>query len=153
MFLEYKPNSEYFFPIFADNLFCGLSPKSLAALSRIKQTKLFPKGSYFFSRGDLPCCIYLLREGRAKLFLNNKSKNIHIARTIEPDEIFGLTEAISKLPYETSVGTVTACVCESIDRDNFIRFLQAEPEVCFRLARTLGANLHKSYELFFSSIN
>ena len=149
MLLEYKAKSEYFFPLLADQLFCDLTPKSLKSFDKIKQTKRFEKGICFFSRGDMPHFIYLLREGEAELLLNDELKNINIARLIEPNEIFGLTEAIVNLAYETDAKTITSCVCECIGRDDFIHFLEGEPKVCFRLLQLLGLNLQKSYQRFF----
>jgi len=151
MSLEYRVKFEYFFPLFADNLFCDLTPKSLKSLDTIKHTKRFQKGTSFFSRGDMPNFIFLLREGKAQLLSNNELKDINIVRSIEPNEIFGLTEMILNLPYETGAQTITPCICECIGREDFIRFLQDKPEVCFRLTRLLALNLQKSYR--FSSIN
>jgi CRP-like cAMP-binding protein len=151
MSLEYKVKSDYFFPLFADNLFCDLTPDSLKSLDKIKQTKRFQKGDCFFSEGDMPNFIYLLREGKAQLLLNDKLKDINTARLIEPDEIFGLTETIVNQPFETGAKTITSCVCECIGREDFIRFLQDEPEVSFRLTHLLALNLQKSYR--FSSTN
>ena len=149
MFLKYQVKSEYFFPLLADNLFCDLMAKSLKSLDKIKQTKRFKKGVCFFSRGDMPHFIYMLREGEAELLLNDELKNINIARLIEPNEIFGLTEAIVNLPYETDAETIKSCICECIGREDFIHFLEGEPEVCFRLVQLLGLNLQKSYQRFF----
>jgi CRP-like cAMP-binding protein len=96
----------------------------------------------------MPCCIYLLVKGKVQLLLNGKD----VIQFIEPDEIFGLTEAIANLPYEMNAETSSTCLCECIGREEFIRFLQTEPEVCFRLVQMLGLNLQKSYQLFISSI-
>lgn len=153
MLLEYKVESEYLFPLLTDNLFCDLTPKSRKSLDKIKQTKRFEKGVCFFSRGEMPCCVYLMREGIGQLLLNNAVKDIKIARLIFPNEIFGLTEAIAELPYETKAEALTTCVCECIGQSDFISFLCDEPEVCFRLARQLGSHLQKRHELFVSSIN
>ena len=147
MSLEHKSKSAYFFPLLADDLFCDLTPGSLASLDRIKQTKRFAKNTCFFARDDTPRRIYLLRRGKAQLLLNEDSKNISFGRLIEPNEIFGLTETIANLPYETEAKTITACTCECIGRRDFIRFLKDEPEICFRLVRLLGTNLQKSFSL------
>ncbi len=145
---EIKAKSGYFFLLSVNRLFGDLTRKSRKSLADIKQTKLFPKGARLFAAGDMPCCIYLLVKGKAQLFPDDKN----IAQFIEPDEIFGLTEAIANLPYEANAETLTPCLCECIGREEFISFLQTEPKVCFRLAQILGLNLQKSYQLFFSSI-
>lgn len=152
MFLEYKAQSEYFLPLLADDLFRDLSQESLESLNKIKETKQFRKGFSFFSGGEMPRRIYLLREGKAQIFLNDRSKDIQIERLIEPNEIFGLIETIANPPYETNAETITLCTCECFEREDFISFLRNEPEVCFRLVKLLGLNLQKSYKLLFSSI-
>jgi CRP-like cAMP-binding protein len=153
MSVEYKVTSEYFFPLFAGDLFCDLKPGSSAAFAKIKQTKQFQKGACIFLRGDAARRIYILRAGKAQLLLNEEFKNKRIARVIEPNEILGVTEAIVNLPYETDAETIAPCTCEFIDRDDFIRFLQNETELRLRLVRLLATNLQKSRQIFFSSIN
>ncbi len=152
MFEAIRVKIKYFYLPSADDLFCDLTPESLASLEKIKQIKRLRKEARVFSTGDLPVGIYMLREGRAQLHLNDESKEERIARLIEPNAIFGLTEAFANLPYETDAETITPCLCEFIERADFIYFLQNEPEVCFRLARLLALNLQKADRLF-SSIN
>lgn len=152
MRLEDKLEPGFLFPILADNLFCGLAAKSLASLAKIKQTKKIHKGETFFSVGEMPCCVYVLREGAARIILK-RAGNIMANRVIEPNEIIGLTETIANLPYEMKAEAVTSCLCECIRREDFIRFLRNEPEVCFRLVETLGLNLQKAYKFLFFSIN
>ena len=131
---EDKLEPGYLFPILADNLFCGLTAKSCASLAKIKQTKKFHKDETFFSAGEMPCCIYLLHEGEARIILDT-AQNMTANRLIKPDEIVGLTEAIANLPYEMKAEAVTPCLCECIRREDFIRFLHDEPEVCFAWLR------------------
>lgn len=149
---EYKLEPGYLFPILADNLFYGLTAKSCASLAKIKQTNKFHKDETFFSTGEMPCRVYVLREGEARIILNT-AQNMTANRPIEPNEIIGLTETITNLPYEMKAEAVTSCLCECIRREDFIRFLHDEPEVCFRLFETLGLNLQKAYKFLFFSIN
>jgi CRP-like cAMP-binding protein len=147
MLLNYEIRSEHFFPLFAGDLFCDLTPASLEALTHIKQTKQLQKGVSFFVAGDTPRYVYLLVKGEAQLFFNDK-KGIDIARLIEPNEILGLIEMILNLPYETDARTITPCIYENIGREDLIRFLHGEPEVCFRLVQLLSLNLQKSCQPF-----
>ena len=153
MLLEYTIKSEYFFPLSADNLFCNLTRRSRQSLNKIKRTKRFEKGAPLFSRGEMPCCVFLLRRGAAQLILSSQPKHIQITRSIMPNEIFGLTEALADLPYENNAQTITPCVCECIGRADFIRFLQEEPRICFQLLQLLGSSLRKRQQIFPSSSN
>ena len=94
----------------------------------------------------MPCCIYFLCEGHAELFTNITPPEKNLIRAVEPNEILGLTEAITDLPYETNLKTLTPCLFECIERGDLIRFLQTEPEVCFCLLQLLSANIQKFYQ-------
>lgn len=150
MWNGYKTDFGCFFgsPIFADNLFFDLAPKALESLTSIKQAKQFEKNSVIFSIGAVPSGICVLLEGEARLISN---ANANAVRQVAPNEILGLTEAFSNLPYELRAETITTCRLEFIERGDFISFLHQEPQICFRLAHSLGSNLQKSYRNFSSS--
>ena len=153
MFLEYKVRSEYLFPLSADNLFCDLTPETQKSFNRIKQTKRFKKSACFFTAGEVPSGVYILRRGRAQILFHDELNIIKTARLIEPNEILGLTEILTDVPYETNARTITACRCEYFGRDDFISFLHGAPEVCFQLLQSLASTLQKSYKHLFSPIN
>ena len=152
MFQGLNVKSGYFHLLSADQLFRDLTPKSLALLGKLKQTKNFRKGTCLFSRGDPARGIYLLRKGQAQLVFGDEAKDMPAACLIAPNELFGLTESFADLPYETRAETITACLCDFFEREDFIRFLQAEPQICFRLAQLLAASLQKNFRLFSSKI-
>ena len=145
MLNEHQANPEGFFgnAFLADDLFDGLPSETLHSLRAVKQTKQFAKDEVIFGGGQMPCCLYFLREGEAQIL-----RNAVFVRPVKRNEILGLTEAITNLPYETSVKTVTPCLFECVRREDFIHFLQNEPETCFRLLQKLGANLQKVYQMF-----
>lgn len=129
-------------------MFGDLTPPSLDLLEKIKQARRLGKGARFFSRGDRPRGFFLLREGRAQLIFRDYPKGKRIARLIAPNELFGLTEALAELPYETAAETLTPCLCEFIERGDFIGFLRNEPRLCFRLGRFLALRFHQNFRHF-----
>lgn len=150
MLNEEQKISEYFFgaAFSADRLFCDLTPETAKSLTAIKQISRFEKEKLVFTNGELPCCVYFLLEGKAQIFAGAALPGKNLARSVAPNEILGLTEAITNLPYETNLKTLTPCQFECIQRDDFIRFLQNESAVCFRLLQLLGSNLQKIYQIF-----
>lgn len=141
MLIERQKISEHFFnnALCADDLFCGLSSASADSLSAVKREKHFAKGETVFANGQLPCCIFILLEGEAEIRYQGA------VYPVRQNEILGLTEALANLPYEIGVETLTPCRFECIRCDDFLLFLQNEPEICFRLLQKLGANLQKIY--------
>lgn len=150
MLIEHQTISEYFFgnTFFAEDLFRDLSPETQRHLNSIKQTKNFAKNEIVFADEELPSAIYFLIKGKAQISENNRLTEKNLVRSIKSNEILGLTEAITNLSYKTSVKTVSPCHFEYIRCEDLIRFLQNEPEVCFRLLQILGANFQKIYQLF-----
>ncbi len=141
MLIERQKISEHFFSsaLCADDLFCGLPPEAANSLSAIKRDKHFAKGETVFTGGQMPCCIFILLEGEAEIHHQGETYSI------KQNEILGLTEALANLPYEISVKAAAPCRFECIRRDEFLAFLQTQPEICFRLLQKLGANLQKIY--------
>ena len=146
MFVEQRKITEQFFnhALLAGDLFCCLSPESENSLLALKREKQFKKNETILANGKKPCCVYMLLEGDVRLF-SNVGAAVH---RFQPNEIFGLTEAVANLPYEISVKAVSTCRVEYIRRDDFLRFLHDNPETCFHLLEMLGANIHRISRLF-----
>lgn len=146
MLIEQPKITEQFFggAFLADELFCRLSPKAENSLRAIKHEKRLSAGETIFGRGELPRCVLIAVEGETHVFYNGDA----FVHRVKPDEILGLTEAVSNLPYQITVKTLTPCRFEAIGRSDFISFLQDNPDICFRLFEMLGANLQRLYQLF-----
>lgn len=153
MLNENRANSARFFcnPIFADSLFYGLPPEIRYSLARLKQRKQIKKGILFIAAGAESPGIYILRAGKARLFSNPELGKLLIARPVKINEFLGLTETIAGLPYKINVASISPCLCEFIEREDFLSFLRGESQFCFRLAQFLGARFIKNYQLLCSS--
>ena len=142
MSIEDKTKIEHLFgePFFAESLFCGLSPKTFETFSCIKQTRRFPKNVCVCKSENMPLCLYVLVEGEAQMSLNSIFSDQKTVRQVEQNEILGLTENLSNLPYRVSVRTVSPCIFESIKREDFLEFIYYEPQICLQLLTILGKN-------------
>lgn len=126
----------------AERLFYGLPPAILQAFETIKFTNLYPKGALLFVEGQVPRGIYVLCAGRAKLTASSNSGKTLIVRVAEPGEVLGLSASISGEPYHLSAETVEPCQADFVRQDDFLAFLRAHPEVCFRVVEMLSRSLH-----------
>ncbi len=135
----------------AGALFSDLGPHSQESIAKIKQMVRYGPDQIIFDAGDLPRLVYLLKNGRAELFLLADDER-HPIRTMDPDEILGLTESLTGCPYEVGIRTVVPCDCECIEREDFVKLLEEDPEICFRLLKLLASNLQQSYIAFSTSI-
>jgi len=123
----------------ADDLFDGLRTETRGAMFDIIRHKKLSANETICAPGQIPCCLYILREGTAQILHQSG------VYEVEKNEILGLTEAVTGQPYAFGVRTSAACRIECISRDDFLAFLLREPDICFRLAQMLGANLQRIY--------
>lgn len=126
----------------AERLFRGLDPASLQSFEAIKSMSFYPKGATLFVEGQSPRGVYVLCAGRAKLTASASSGKTLIMRLAEPGEVLGLSATISGELYHLSAETIEPCQADFVRRDDFIAFLRAYPEVCFRVVEMLSSSLH-----------
>jgi CRP-like cAMP-binding protein len=127
-------------PFPAAGLFGDLPAGAEKSLLAVKQTFRCAEDEIIFRSGQLPRFVYILRAGKAVLI---KGGELY---PVSADELLGLPEAISNLPYKFDLQTLAPSEFEIISREDFLLFLQTQPATCFRLLEMFGANLQKIYQ-------
>jgi CRP/FNR family cyclic AMP-dependent transcriptional regulator len=128
----------------AERSFCDLPPAALQAFEGIKYATAYPRRAVLFVQGQLPRGIFVLCKGSAKLAINSPSGRTVIVKVAEPGEVLGLSAAISGKPYEVTAKTINPCQVNFVKRDDFLRFLKDDVEVCFKVAEQLSEKYHKA---------
>ncbi len=153
MLRDKKPVSANFpfYPLSANSLFHDLPLHTLQSFDLIKKPRRLGNGEIVYSQGRLACCIYILIRGEALQILNPELAGVAVSRRVDQNEICGLSETVSAIPYQMTVAATSPCLFEVIRKDDLRRFLQDESAVSFRLLKLLAANLQKSYQMLSSS--
>src|ERR1017187_7007005 len=128
----------------AKRSFCDLPPATLQAFEGIKYATAYPRRAVLFVQGQLPRGIFVLCKGSAKLAINSPSGRTVIVKVAEPGEVLGLSATISGKPYELTAETIDPCQVNFVKRDDFLRFLKDDVEVCFKVAEQLSEKYHKA---------
>ena len=128
----------------ADRIFCNLPAPALQAFESIKSATAYPPGAVLFVEGQLPRGIFLLCKGSAKLSINSPGGKTMIVKLAEPGEVLGLSATMSGKPYEVTAQTIDPCQVNFIKRDDFLKFLKDDVEVCFKVAEQLGEKYHNA---------
>jgi CRP/FNR family transcriptional regulator, cyclic AMP receptor protein len=126
----------------AERPFCNMTPTSVATLDGIKFTGVYPKGSLLFVEGEQPRGVFILCSGRAKLTTSSSEGKVLIVKIAEPGEVLGASAAILGKPYEVSAETLEPSQLNFIKREDFLRFLNANSEVCMHTAQQLSEKYH-----------
>ena len=128
----------------AKRSFCGLPPAALQAFEDIKYATAYPRGAVLFVQGQLPRGIFVLCKGSVKLAINSPSRGAVIVKLAEPGEVLGLSATISGKPHEVTAETIDPCQVNFVKRNDFLRFLEDDLEVCFKVAEQLSEKYHKA---------
>jgi CRP/FNR family transcriptional regulator len=128
----------------ADRIFCNLPATALQTFEDIKFSTAYPSGALLFVEGQLPRGIFVLCKGSVKLSINSPSGRTMIVKLAEPGEVLGLSATISGKPHEVTAETIDACQVNFVKRDDFLRFLKNDVEVCFKVAEQLSEKYHNA---------
>ncbi|HUJ15857.1 MAG TPA: Crp/Fnr family transcriptional regulator [Thermoanaerobaculia bacterium] len=127
-----------------ERLFCNMSPSSVSTMDSIKFTGIYPKGSLLFVEGEQPRGVFILCSGRAKLTTSSSEGKLLIVKIAEPGEVLGASATILGKPYEVSAETLEPSQLNFIKREDFLRFLTANAEVCMHTAQQLSEKYHSA---------
>ena len=118
--------------------FCNMSAETMAALDAMKFTGVYPKGSILFVEGEEPRGVFILCSGRAKLTTSSSEGKTLIVKIAEAGEVLGASATILGKPYEVSAETTEPAQLNFIKREDFLRFLNTNAEVCMHTAQQLS---------------
>jgi CRP/FNR family transcriptional regulator len=128
----------------ADRIFCDLSAAALQNFENIKFASAYPQGAVLFVEGQTPRGIFVVCKGSVKLSINSPGGRTMIVKLAEPGEVLGLSATISGKPYEVTAETIDPCQINFVKREDFLKFLKDDVEVCFKVAEQLGEKYHNA---------
>ena len=120
------------------NFFTCLSQTDMMEFSKNTIEKRYKKKDMIFLPGDQSDKVYLLKAGVVKISKYSDSGKEIILGMVNPGEIFGEMALIEKGPRgHVAEALMDSYVC-IINRDNFNRYLQRNPEMSLRLTKIFG---------------
>jgi CRP/FNR family transcriptional regulator, cyclic AMP receptor protein len=125
-------------PMLKDRMFCNLPPKALKNLDEISSSATYPKGAILFVEGQEPRGVFILCNGRVKLFGAAASGKAVIFRIAESGEIIGLPSTLSAKPYEVTAEALEPIQANFIKREAFLVYLREHGDAALRVAEMLS---------------
>ena len=116
-------------------LFAQLDDEQLAKIEAVARPLVLPAGSTLFLRGDPAAAVYLLAEGRVKVYKLLRDGRTATIRHVVPRQTFA-EAALFHDTYPSSADTMVACRLYRFDTRAFHDLLLAEPRLAVNL---LGA--------------
>ncbi len=137
-------------------LFKPLREDEAATVSALFRTRAYAAGALIFQRDDPGDCLYLIRNGRVRIFLPNEDGREITLRLYGPGEVFGELSLLDGGPRTASAEAVEAVDAALLFRDDFLSLLRGRFELVQHVIKLLVERLRYttrySEQLAFMSI-
>ncbi len=122
-------------------LFAELAPDDVEFIAGHGIVRSFPKNAVIINEGDVSNSLYVILEGRVKVFVSDDSSKEVILNIQGPGEYFGELALIDDTPRSASVMTTEKSRLVLVTRQAFERCLTENPSLSVKLIRTLAKRI------------
>ncbi|MGH7198127.1 MAG: Crp/Fnr family transcriptional regulator [Candidatus Omnitrophota bacterium] len=125
-------------------LFQGLSPSELSAVKDCLIEKTFEKGDVLFLEGNLCERVFIVREGRVKVYRTSSAGREQILETLGPGDTCACNPGLSEWHCASSAEAFTPCKVWFLSRENYVRMVQTNAKVSQALNKLFAERLSHS---------
>lgn len=109
-----------------------------------KYGRKFPKNSTIFKQGDLSREIFILQQGKIKLFRNIRDKKKTLAILSSAGDFFGEMSFINNKPRTATAIAIEDSTLIVLEPEIFEKMLFQNPEISFRFIKKLAQRLDEA---------
>jgi CRP/FNR family cyclic AMP-dependent transcriptional regulator len=124
-------------------IFNGLCDEELEVLAASSVTRQYPKNTVIINEGDHADSLYLIDQGRVKVYCSDKNGKEFIMNTLEPGDYFGELALLDDDRRSASVRTMEKCTFRIIYKEDFQRVVSQHPNIAKVLMRNLTRSVRK----------
>ena len=123
------------------SLFASLAPDDLAVLAGNLQRRRYARGQVIFRQGDAGASLYLIEEGLVKIAVSTPGGKALVLRLLGPRDFFGELSLLDGEPRSADAIAHEDCRLLLLQREDFLRFVEARPGVAKGLLATVSRRL------------
>jgi len=124
------------------------APALWASLETIVSSRVYEPKTPLFQCGQPAAGIYLIRQGRVRLWMSEPPSKTFLADTAGAGTMLGLSETIAHCAHKVSAVASTSTEVGFVSSDTLIGFLGDHHDVCLQVVRILSEDLHFLYHHF-----
>ncbi|GLR11605.1 Crp/Fnr family transcriptional regulator [Chitinimonas prasina] len=118
-------------------LFYGLSDEELSHIEASAAAKTYPKGAIIINEGDAGSSMFLLMQGRLKVFVSDSNGKEYVLAVLGPGEYVGELALLDDEPRTASVETEEQSTFLVIQKEDFLALLHNHPNIQFKVLVSL----------------
>jgi CRP/FNR family transcriptional regulator, cyclic AMP receptor protein len=120
------------------NIFQDFTENDFSVIDRITYMKDYSRREQVYGQGDPGDVVYLLKEGRVKIYkLSPDGKELTL-EILEPGEIFGEMALVDDSPRDTIAETLDDSLLCVMRRRDFELLLRKKPDMAMRVTKLIG---------------
>lgn len=128
------------------SLFGDLSDKDLRELESVVRERLFRKNEVIFHAREPGNALFVIKRGRVKISMDDRSGREIILRIFEAGDFFGEMSLLDGESRSATVSSLEPCQALVLSRDQFLKFVMKRPEVVLKMLTALSRRLRKADE-------
>jgi len=137
-------------------LFAALDADAAEALKSASRTRGFRRGDIVFAEGESGDALYVVVEGKVKIFRTSPDGRENMLAVLGPGEMFGELSLFDPGPRTATVAAITDCELASLAHEALRPWLAGRPELGVQLLQALAQRLRRTNEamadLVFSDV-
>jgi CRP/FNR family cyclic AMP-dependent transcriptional regulator len=123
------------------SLFEGLPEEDLDQISDLATVRSFPRNTVIISEGDNSDSMYMVLNGKVKVYLSDDEGKEIIINILKEGDYFGELALLDESPRSASVMTLEDCKFAVLSKVAFDECLKSNPEIALQVIRGLSARL------------
>jgi CRP/FNR family cyclic AMP-dependent transcriptional regulator len=122
-------------------MFKGLDDTDLQAIADHTTTHTYPRNTILMHEGEPPDAMYVVMEGRVKIYVSDTDGKELVLDSLSPGEFFGELALIDGSPRSATVVTTTETTISKILKTEFDHCLEASPKIAINLLKSLSKRI------------
>jgi CRP-like cAMP-binding protein len=140
----------------AGDIFRGLEPKQRIEVERLITYNVYPSGQIFHSPNEYSEQLFVLRNGRVRIYKLSPEGRALTLMVLEPVTIFGEMTLVGQWLHDSFAEAMVECVIGVIGRDTLRHILERYPPVAIAFMEVMGQRLrameNKLADIAFKSV-
>ncbi len=125
-------------------LFSEMDKADLNKIKEVLKEKRYSRDESIFFETDLGDIFYIVYEGRVKIYNISLQGQVKILDFLGKGDFFGEMALIDEMPRSANALAVEDTVLLTISHSEFQQFLQKQPDILFKITKTLCRRLRKA---------
>ena len=129
------------------DFFANLATDDLQALGNAMFQRSYPAGQIVLLEGAASSVLYVVQDGRLKLFKTSPRGREQVLRLLRPGDMFNEVAVFDEGPNPASAQAIEDCTLYLLRRRELLRFLAERPGIALAIIRTFARGLREALSL------